>query len=93
MTFGAWFDHSVIYTYADGTPIEGRPEPLPADHVYYAARRERGMSYAEARPYLDAEIDLERAWHRYQDRVADVSLKAFSQELKLQQFEHARHYP
>lgn len=76
------FDRSVIYTYADGTPIEGRPGALPPDHVPFDERRRLGMDYADARPHVDRELAHERAWHEYEDRVAAVGLRTFTTQFR-----------
>lgn len=72
------FRRDVIHTYGDGIPIEGRPDPLPADHLSFPERRARGLSPEEARPFVDAEIEHERAWSAYEYRVADVQLASFT---------------
>ncbi len=58
------FDRRTIYTHADGTLIEGRPDGDPP---------------ARNAP-IGEKIAWVRGWHAYHDHVADVSNRAFADE-------------
>ena len=59
------FDRTIIWTHADGTPIEGRPDDVgPPDHA----------------AGIEAKIAWLRAWHAYHDRVGDVANAAFAEQ-------------
>jgi hypothetical protein len=60
------FDRRIIYTYENGTPIEGRPDGDPPGE----------------NADIEDKIAWMRAWSAYHNRVADVSDRAFAEQFR-----------
>jgi len=71
------FNRGAIYTYSDGRPIEGRPDPLPEGLPKLDSAEFYALDADGRRAVVQTYTDSDRAWAAYERRVGDVQLAAF----------------